>query len=822
MSRSITPITVLLLSLTSIFFVILFQLYEKFSIDEKFSFYHNHFDELRIIEKDFHIFLLNPVGFRDYDKITDKQKKFESLILELKSSDISTTYDFDFSPAFKEIDEKYLSSSEILEYQKSLHSMIINKISYLFDLHKTISNSPIISREQKKETNEIVFMLIEFLSGLESAKGIENKLDYVSNDIKLENLDYFYNYTQALFQDIKELSKLPKEYLEIDLKKSIEAQMLQLDKLNAKEIESLQNMSLIFSVLIIILMIILIFLHRVSLTLEESMRVTASVFENVDEGILITDENQKIININKAITKIFGYTKDDCIGQTPHMFQSGVYSPSFYHTMWNKINETGSWQGKINDISKDGVLIPSWMSISAVKNTHGEVINYIAIHRDLSDIMKSEARVDFLAFHDSLTELPNRISFEENLLSSIKYAQRNDTTVVILFIDLDRFKIINDSLGHDIGDKLLQKVAGRLKSSIREIDTLARIGGDEFVITLENVDHYFDVSTIAQKILDKLSKPFKIDNYVLNTTASIGIAQFPKDATDAVSLVKYADSAMYEAKENGKNCFSFFTDKMSDSINAKLRLEQELRSAVDADELYLNFQPQYLLKDKKVIALEALVRWNSTTLGQVGPDTFIPIAEDSGLIKEIGYFVFRESCAFMKELRDKGIYLEQIAVNVSSVQFQESDIVEQFIKIVDAFDLTPNLIEIEITERYIMESTIDNITILDKLKENGFKISIDDFGTGYSSMSYLKKLPLHTIKIDKSFVDDLPQSDSNKAISKAIITLASSLNHHCVAEGIETQEQEIFLSNEGCDIGQGYYFSKPLSKDECIEFIISH
>ncbi|MDF1879200.1 EAL domain-containing protein [Sulfurimonas sp. SAG-AH-194-C20] len=822
MSRSITPITVVLITITSIFIVVLFQLYEKFKIDEKFTFYHHTFDELRILEKDFNIFLVNPVGLKDYDEITQKQERFEVLISKLEDSSISEIYEYDFMPTLKIIHSKFNDSRDILEYQKSLHAMTINKITYLFDLQKTISSTSKITEYEKKNTNEIVFMLIQYLNGFTNEKELQHKLINYNSGVLVKTLSYFYQYSQDLHKDMKSLSKLPNQYRLINLKKDIQNITISLDKLNVVEIRQLKKFSIIFSIVVIILMIMLIVLHRVSLTFQEALKVTASVFQNIDEGILIIDENKKIIDINKAMVDIFGHTKEACIGNTPKMFQSGFYSEIFYERMWNEIKEKGSWQGKINDLSKDGTVIPSWMNINTVKNTNGEVINYIAIHKDLSEIINSQARVNFLAFHDSLTELPNRISFEENLAISIKYAQRNNTTVVILFIDLDRFKIINDSLGHDIGDKLLQAVARRLKNSIRELDSLARMGGDEFIVTLENIDHYFDISKVAKKIITELSIPFNIDGYTLNTSASIGIAQYPKDANDSINLVKYADIAMYKAKENGKNCFSFFTDKISDSMNKKLELEQELRKALQKNELYLNFQPQYLLKNQKVIAVESLIRWSSSTMGMIGPDKFIPVAEDSGLINEIGYFVFRESCIFMKELREKGIFLEHIAVNVSSIQFRDSDLVERFLKILTEYGLTPDLIEIEITERYIMESTEANINILDALKENNFKISIDDFGTGYSSMSYIKNLPLDTLKIDKSFVDDLEESVSDRAIAKAIITLANSLEHHCVAEGIETLEQEQFLEKEGCEIGQGFYYSKPLGKKECIDFIISH
>ncbi len=554
---------------------------------------------------------------------------------------------------------------------------------------------------------------------------------------------------------------------------------------------------------------------------KEHMKLASIVFDNVEEGIVVTDADQKIISVNRALENMLGFDHGECIGKTPKIFQSQRQDTQFYKRMWDEINENGGWQGKIQDRTKNGELIISWLSISVVKDEYGVVTNYISIHTNLADIIKSQERIDFLAYHDSLTELPNRLNFEENLTHSLKVAKRTKTQLSILFIDLDRFKVINDTLGHHVGDELLKKVATIIKSLLRDVDMLSRIGGDEFVVTLENINATEDLAHIALKILREISKPIEVSGHILNTSASIGIAVFPDDAEDVVTLLKYADSAMYKAKDLGKNRFHFFTNELSRSISNRLKIEQELRLAIEKNELYLHFQPQYNLRTKKVISVEALLRWKNEILGLIPPDKFIPIAEDSGLIVEIGYFVFRESCAFLKASNEAGHGLERIAINVSTQQFQESDLVTKFKEIVKEFGLSAEAIEIEITERYIMESTTNNLTILDQLREGGFKISIDDFGTGYSSMSYLKKLPVDTIKIDKSFVDDLPHGANDVAITNAIIALSNSLGYHTVAEGIETQEQESFLQENSCEIGQGYLFSRPLDKSAFFEFMKS-
>ena len=551
---------------------------------------------------------------------------------------------------------------------------------------------------------------------------------------------------------------------------------------------------------------------------EQNMKLAqaASVFENTEEAIIITDEHGKVKSINSAFTKIYGYLLDDVKDKNLNILHSGIQDINFYKNMWNHIIEKDLWKGKLINKTKDGEMIPVWTTIKKISDKHGQTVNYTAVQTDLRELESSQAKADYLAYHDSLTGLYNRVNFEEYLSHALFVAKRNKTMLAILFIDLDRFKVINDTLGHDIGDKVLKTVAQRLSETLRESDFISRWGGDEFVMILENLNSASEAAVVATNLIDKLKEPMQINAHHLITTASIGISLYPENGEDANTLIKHADSAMYLAKDMGKNNFRYYTAELSHEIQKKLDIDMALHNALQNNEIYMVFQPQYSLKTKKIISVEALVRWENSELGFVSPEKFIPIAEDSGIIISLGYFIFEESCKAFKKMKENGVKLEQIAINVSSIQFKETHLLDTFVSIAKRHNIEPNEIEIEITERFIMEHTISNMNMLQNFRNYGFKISIDDFGTGYSSMSYLKQLPVDTIKIDKSFVDDIADGSSDNVIIEAIIALSKTLGYIIVAEGIETQEQENFLAEVNCDIGQGYLFSKPVSSDEII------
>ncbi|MDH4943842.1 EAL domain-containing protein [Sulfurimonas sp. C5] len=547
------------------------------------------------------------------------------------------------------------------------------------------------------------------------------------------------------------------------------------------------------------------------------LRQAASVFENTEEAIIIADANANVVSVNQAFTKMYGYTIDEVLGKDLSILHSGIQDTNFYQRMWDEIDHKDVFKGKIVNTTKDGDILPVWVTIKAVRDQSKRIVNYTAVQTDLRAIETSEAKADYLAYHDPLTSLYNRVSFEEFLSNALLMAKRNKEKFAVLFIDLDRFKIINDTLGHDIGDQVLIHVSKRLKHILRESDFIARWGGDEFVVILHDVASESLVATVARKIIDELKAPINVKHHSFSITASVGISMYPENGDDTKSLIKNADSAMYSAKDSGKNNFCFYTDQLSLQTEERLIIDTALHNALDNNEITMVFQPQYSIANREIISVEALVRWENEKLGVVSPEKFIPIAEDNGFIVELGYFIFEESCKRFKEMQKAGLSLQRVAINVSSIQFREPGLLEALLSIVKRYEMDPSEVEIEITERFLMDNTESNIKNLQSFRLEGFKVSIDDFGTGYSSMSYLKQLPIDTIKIDKSFIDDISQKSSDNAIVKAIIVLAKTLNYSVVAEGIETKEQEEFLRQNRCDIGQGFFFSEPLQVNELIE-----
>ena len=432
---------------------------------------------------------------------------------------------------------------------------------------------------------------------------------------------------------------------------------------------------------------------------------------------------------------------------------------------------------------------------------------------------RAEKNMQYLAHYDSLTGLANRVLFRERLEYGIARAQRNNSQLALLFIDLDRFKQINDTLGHNAGDELLVNVSGRIQSCTRKEDTVARLGGDEFVVILENIKSVKDVSYVANKIINALSKSDNIAGQELYITPSIGITIFPDDNTDANELIKYADAAMYQAKEKGRNRYQFFTDNMNNQSRYSLNVENKLRSALENDEFILHYQPKFDINNKTITGAEALIRWLHPELGMVPPLDFIPIAEDTGLIIPIGEWVIRESCRNLQEWKSLGYNPIRVAVNLSPRQFRDSQIIDYILDTMVEFDIKPNEFEVEITESLLMEDTDATILSLNKLKAWGLHIAIDDFGTGYCSLGYLKKFPIDTLKIDRSFVKDILVEPDDAAITEAIIAMGHSLRISLTAEGIETEDQLRFLKQHGCQEGQGYLFSKPIEASELLEFM---
>jgi len=553
---------------------------------------------------------------------------------------------------------------------------------------------------------------------------------------------------------------------------------------------------------------------------QEILQQSATVYETIGDGIVIADSEKKILSVNPAYTTIFGFREKELLGEEA-LFIASLKKQDIvlYEKIWQTLLNEDRWAGRINKKSKDGKSIPVWLTMAVVRDKNNEIQNFIAIYTNLKEIIAMEAKAEYLAYHDSLTKLPNRAQFERQIEDILDLAKSSNEQIAVLFIDLDRFKVINDTLGHHVGDSMLVELAARVKHILHEDDILARIGGDEFVVILNHIKDNTYASDVAEKILSVIREPIKVQDYNLYTTASLGIAIYPEDGEERSEIIKHADSAMYYAKDKGKDNYQFYTKQLSLDVELRLSFEQELLHALEKEELMLYYQPQYSLQSGKISGAEALLRWKSEKLGWISPEEFIPVAEETGMIVPIGYFIFEEACKAYMSWKEKGLDIDTIAINISSLQFREEDMLEKFKAVILKVGIPAHKIEIEITERFIMEYSSTNMSILEDLRNMGCKISIDDFGTGYSSMSYLKRLSLDTIKIDQSFIKDLPEDTQDAEVSKAIIALSQSLGYQVVAEGIETFEQEEFLRNHHCDIGQGFYFAKPMDTESFVSFI---
>ena len=548
--------------------------------------------------------------------------------------------------------------------------------------------------------------------------------------------------------------------------------------------------------------------------MEASLRQAATVFDSSAEGVTITSPDGTIVAVNRAFTEITGYSEAEVLGRNPSMLQSGRHNKAFYRDMWTAVERSGRWQGEVWNKCKNGRLFPEWLTISAVKDSSGAITHYVGVFSDITAIKTAYEQLNYQAHHDSLTGLPNRLLLEDRLHVALQRARREQTGLAVLFVDLDRFKKINDSLGHDVGDRVLCEVAVRMSKLIRGSDTVARLGGDEFLILMEGVGDSGTALNVADKILENLREtPVSLDQEFF-VGVSIGISIFPEDGDDATTLIKNADIAMYRAKQRGRNTSEFYTPELTDSALEHFHLETELRRAIERDELRIYLQPQFSLVTGKLIGAEALVRWQHPEQGLVLPGKFIPLAEESGLIVDIGEWVQRAACQYWAAWTREGLNPGVVSINVSSVEFRRGRIQEIVRRTLDATRLPPALLELEITESAVMSQVESGIQILNDLRAIGINLAIDDFGTGYSSLAYLKRLPLNKLKVDQSFVRGLPDNAEDCAIARAVIALGHSLQLTIIAEGVETHEQSEFLLREGCDEIQGYLRGKPMPVDE--------
>lgn len=552
---------------------------------------------------------------------------------------------------------------------------------------------------------------------------------------------------------------------------------------------------------------------------QAQLRLAERAFQHAAEGILVADAEARILSVNPAFEAITGYAAKEVLGENPRLLQSGRHSASEYHDLWTALLSVGQWRGELWNRRKNGEIYPQWSTISAVRDEQGAITHFVGVFSDISNTKAAQERIDFLAHHDALTGLPNRSLLRERLGHALSTRRRGAQALGLLFIDLDRFKTVNDTLGHPAGDELLSEAGRRMSSVLRESDTLARIGGDEFVLLLEAPAGAEDAARVARKLLKVMSAPAEIAGHALVVTASIGISLYPNDGEDPDILIRHADRAMYEAKQQGRNNFQFFAPAMTAGAFERLVMENALRVAVERDELLLHYQPQLDLASGDLRGVEALVRWQHPELGLVPPGRFIVLAEEIGVIADIGSWVLDAVCKQLAAWDAAELRVPRASVNLSVKEIEDERLVARLFQTLKRHGLAASRLELEVTESMLMRDAERSCAVLTQLKTLGAAIAVDDFGTGYSSLAYLKRLPLDRLKIDQSFVRDIGCDRNEEAIVRAVVALARSLGLETVAEGVEETHQAAFLEREGCHLAQGYLYAPPLSASELRDWL---
>ena len=787
-------------------------IYERGQYDEAVS-------RLPIYDEGFNNFFLKSTSFNNYDVVNKNINRFEDVIELLKSKEVVDKFGIKYTHLLKNLERSFESKKDGIERFKSQNALLISSIHYLLSLNNAITDKKLLdSDDDTHRLNKTMLDIMAYYINPSIDKEVILKnIDYfteLNRDYKLQELYQFINHANINYIRIYELSYIRnKDY---KLAPSIEELR---DYMTSEFDEALYNSRIVVTILFVIaimILIVLFLLYKRSLKIKDDLISFKTAVENSYNSIVITDIYSNIVYVNDMAVKETGYSREELIGQNPRILKSGDKSEEFYKNMHERLDAGQKWEGEFVNVRKNGSEYYEKASIMPIFEGK-QIVYYLAIKMNITDYILQQRRVEHMAYHDALTDLPNRISVEEYLEHNID--AHSDQNIAILFIDIDNFKTINDSLGHDIGDNVIIECSKQLKSLIDNTDILARTGGDEFLIVIPGEDPAEKATEISENIIKIFQKPIETKNYKLSITLSIGISIYPDDSKDYKKLFKYADTAMYEAKERGRNNYQFYKKKLSAQMHERLEIEQALKYALAKNEIYTVYQPKYDIATKNVIGIETLVRWKSEELGIIRPDRFIPISEGTGDILDIGLFIFKTACNDFFDIKQKYDLLESISINVSTVQLYNETFIDDILKITKETGMDPKFVIIEITETHVMKNINYSISILKKLKNYGFSISIDDFGTGHSSLNYLKRFPIDELKIDKSFIDDLPQDSNDAALTKTIISLSKNMGYKNVSEGIETKEQENFLLKNGCRIGQGFLFSRPREKDNLIEFL---
>jgi len=722
---------------------------------------------------------------------------FIKAIEEIRKIEIHVAYSHNKTNHKRELHIKQIKGNDNHKHASSFY-LIQREIQSALKLHRHFSND---------KFNYLTSRLQRRLSNLDNtAKGY-----FLRGGFSNEALDAI----KSLITPLKQLEKLH----------LIERDSL-LTELSAKE--NIQSIALI-TLMLIIFLVGFLFTKRIlaairivsqqQIKFNEQIRLFSQVINQSPVSVMITDTDANIIFVNQHFEKTTGYSSEEMIGKNPNVLQSGKTPHKTYRNIWQSLINGQSYDGELYNRKKNGDLFCESAHFSPVFNEHGSINNFLVIKEDITHRKQQEEKILQQAHYDSLTKLPNRFLALDRLSLLLKEAQRKDQKVAVLFLDLDDFKKINDTLGHEAGDQLLIESAKRFLEVVRSSDTVGRLGGDEFIVLIDNLTDSSEALSIMKNLVNLFKVPFNLGGRELMITTSLGAAIFPEDGDNSSDLLRNADAAMYHAKEMGRNTYSFFTKSMNKKISRRLILEEQMLGALERDEFYVHYQPQLEVSSGRIIGAEALIRWNNPALDQVFPDEFIPIAEKTGMILALGEFVLNNALELTSQLQQDFDQNFKIAVNLSPIQFRAPDLVESIKKTLNQYDISTSSLELEVTEGILMSghSYIDDA--INALSCLGVKLAMDDFGTGYSSLSYLRNYPFNILKIDRSFINDITVDPADKELVNAIIAMAHSLGLKVIAEGVETEAQLAHLETKGCEYAQGYMFSKPVSSKKITEMI---
>ena len=804
------PINIILflfIIVTALFIYNINQTNEKI---KNFNFYYNNVVKLKILYNEFNSFVNTKATFINYDSLISKMETTEKLINALNKEEFYKNFSEDLKLSIEVLDSEWKKKVEDIERFKSVNASIVGSINYILSL-----SSKVKLDYMSKNPNDILIIddAISSIFRLFVNDKDGNSLyikDHISNLEKLalkynnSDIDFLTKRVNSLLMNLKKLNRIEQDYFSFDLRIVLDSLDKKLDDINQVNISKQKKLSFLLFISSTVLLLIFVYVYIKSIKTKDELIAFRYAVENSYNAIVLTDKNRLIKYVNEAFEKATGYSKKEAIGQNPRILKSGSLPREFYDNMNEILDRREKWTGEFINKNKDGEIYYENASITPII-IDNDLKGYLAIKLNVSDYIKEKEKVEFLAYHDSLTLLLNRRALQRDIVEVLNDCKTNNKKFTILFIDLDGFKFINDGLGHDIGDILLKEIAYRLANTLAQKHNAYRLGGDEFAIIFE-YKHVKEIEESARNIIKKVNEKIFINKHSLHVGCSIGIAKYPVDGEDYSSLMKHSDTAMYKAKQNGKNRYEFYTKDLTNIVSRRFEIEQALAVGLKNHEFYVVYQPKYSLKTKKIYSVEALLRWNSSTLGNVTPDQFIPIAEEIGFIYELGLFVFKRACEDFVSLKEK-LGLEMISINVSVIQLMQDDFMDKIENILTETKVDSNQIGIELTETYLIKNVEDILDILIVMRRLGFKILIDDFGTGYSSLKYLQQLPIDILKIDKSFVKNLTKN--NNDIVKAIVAISKSFGFITIAEGVETKEQEELLIELDVDIAQGYLYSKP-------------